>query len=310
MNWDSAFGMRRAFCARFCRRTVVLIYHAARGFELLYAGLVRLGAQAVRRVLNLFGTPAPNFINADSKQINMYPQIFQKAIAAFAVLFSLGVGPLALVKNSSASVTITNAGEKDIFLPDDIDQVPRGNDFNNPDSEYSFKHSKTTPNFILFWDKEYGDDPMTNAIVNRRFDVDGILKEADRFYDYYVNTMKWVNKDTSYATKHKFIFIVFPSPAQGTGTAFGGAVDNGKIGAFWTPATRINRGPYGVVAHELGHSFQAMSRADGAASFTGGGGIAEMTSQWMLWQVYPEWMTFENYHLVAFMKATAPGLSP
>ena len=29
-----------------------------------------------------------------------------------------------------------------------------------------------------------------------------------------------------------------------------------------------------------------------------------MTSQWMLWQVYPEWLTFENYHLVAYMKAT------
>ncbi|HEY4416688.1 MAG TPA: DUF6055 domain-containing protein, partial [Verrucomicrobiae bacterium] len=30
----------------------------------------------------------------------------------------------------------------------------------------------------------------------------------------------------------------------------------------------------------------------------------EMTSQYMLWQVYPEWMTFENYHLNDFMKAT------
>lgn len=29
-----------------------------------------------------------------------------------------------------------------------------------------------------------------------------------------------------------------------------------------------------------------------------------MTAQYMLWQVYPEWQTFENYHLVAFMKAT------
>jgi hypothetical protein len=29
-----------------------------------------------------------------------------------------------------------------------------------------------------------------------------------------------------------------------------------------------------------------------------------MTSQYMLWQVYPEWQTFENYHLTAFMNAT------
>src|SRR5262249_54953303 len=44
-------------------------------------------------------------------------------------------------------------------------------------------------------------------------------------------------------------------------------------------------------------------RADGAASFSDGS-IGEMTSQYMLFQVYPEWMTFENYHLTAFMKAT------
>ncbi len=29
-----------------------------------------------------------------------------------------------------------------------------------------------------------------------------------------------------------------------------------------------------------------------------------MTAQYALWQVYPEWMTFENYHLVDFMKQT------
>jgi hypothetical protein len=32
--------------------------------------------------------------------------------------------------------------------------------------------------------------------------------------------------------------------------------------------------------------------------------MGEMTSQFMLWQVYPEWQVFENYHLNAFMKAT------
>jgi hypothetical protein len=178
--------------------------------------------------------------------------------------------------------------------------VPDGNNFTNDDSEYCFKHSKSTDNFVLFWDKEYGDDPMTNADVKRRFNVDEVLKESDRFYDYYLNTLKWVDKDKSYATRYKFLFFVIGGTG---GTAFGGSIDD-KIGAFWTPATRINHGPYGVVAHELGHSFQALGRADGAASFTGGGSIAEMTSQYMLWQVYPEWMTFENYHLVAFMKAT------
>lgn len=29
-----------------------------------------------------------------------------------------------------------------------------------------------------------------------------------------------------------------------------------------------------------------------------------MTSQWMLWQVNPEWITDEKYHWDAFMKLT------
>lgn len=229
----------------------------------------------------------------------MRHQVFRNAAATLAVLFSIGGGPLANAQ-TNLTATIANKAGKEVLIPEHITRVPDGNNFTNDDSEYCFKHSKSTDNFVLFWDKEYGDDPMTNADVRRRFNVDEVLKESDRFYDYYLNTLKWVDKDKSYATKYKFLFFVIGGTG---GTAFGGSIDD-KVGAFWTPATRINHGPYGVVAHELGHSFQALGRADGAASFSGGGTIAEMTSQYMLWQVYPDWMTFENYHLVAFMKAT------
>jgi hypothetical protein len=226
---------------------------------------------------------------------------FHNAAAAAVILSSVGVGRFAFAQTppAAAATNATNTAGKELLIPQHITRVPDGNDFNNPDSEFSFKHSKSTDNFVLFWAKEYGDDPMSNSVTNRRFDVDAVLKESDRFYDYYLNTLKWVDKDKSFATKYKFLFFVIGGNG---GTAFGGSIDN-KIGAFWTPATRINHGPYGVVAHELGHSFQALVRADGAASFSGGS-IAEMTSQYMLFQVYPEWMTFENYHLVAFMKAT------
>ena len=145
---------------------------------------------------------------------------------------------------------------------------------------------------------------MANSVASRRFNVDEVLKEAERFYSYYVDTLKWVDKNKSVTAKYKFLFFV----VGGTdGNAWGSTTDN-KIGTFWTPATRINHGPYGVVAHELGHSFQYLLLGDGAASFSNVGGacgiFAEMTSQFMLWQVLPEWQTFENYHLKAFMKAT------
>jgi hypothetical protein len=245
--------------------------------------------------------------------------LFAKA-AVLALLFSASLVPVAFAQTSNAvdavpakpaSVgPITNPPElcppgytgKTVFIPARIDRVPQGNDFNNNDSQFSYKRSKSTDNFVLFWDKTYGDDPMTNANVRLRFDVDAVLKEADRFYNFYIDDMHWVNRTNSYATKTKFLFIVFYE--GNNGTAYGGSVENNHIGAFWTPATRIHEGPYGVVAHELGHSFQALTAADyGSPRFSGGGAIAETTSQWMLWQVY-DWLSIETGHLNTWMRAT------
>jgi len=219
----------------------------------------------------------------------------------FAAAVLIVIASAALAADSDPpSTSSTSSHEKELLIPPRGNRaVPNDNDYDNPDSEFCHKRSKSSENFVLFWAKEYGDDPSANPVENRRFDVDAALKECERFYTYYTDTLKWVDKEKSLASKYKWLIYVIGGRG---GTAFGGSIDN-KIGALWTPATRINRQPYGVIAHELGHSFQAIGRADGAASFTGGS-IHEMTSQYMLWQVYPEWMTFENYHLVDFMKAT------
>ena len=58
------------------------------------------------------------------------------------------------------------------------------------------------------------------------------------------------------------------------------------------------------MAHELGHSFQLQIPADSVGDAWGGSGFFEMTSQWMLWQVNPDWLTDENYHFEAFKQLT------
>jgi hypothetical protein len=207
--------------------------------------------------------------------------------------------------NAAKSADVAGIGAakpagKEVLIPPRVNRVPEGNDYDNPESEFCHQRSEQTENFVLFWAKEYGDDPMANENARRRFDVDEILKECERFYDYYVNTLKWVDKETSLAARYKFLIYIIGGSG---GTAFGGSIDN-KIGAFWSPASRVARAPYGVVAHELGHSFQAILRADNGGGRFSGGSIGEMGAQYMLWQVYPEWMTFENYHLRDFMQRT------
>jgi hypothetical protein len=47
--------------------------------------------------------------------------------------------------------------------------------------------------------------------------------------------------------KYKIILFVIGGKE---GTAFGGGTDD-KIGMLWTPAARIQKAPYGALAHEL-----------------------------------------------------------
>lgn len=222
--------------------------------------------------------------------------ITKYAATVFFVLFY--VSEVNMV-NAQTNISITNSiGKKELYLPEKIGQVPENNDFNNNESAYSYQRMIQGKDIAVFWNKEYGDDPMTNPDVKKRFDVKRMLSECERFYDYYVNVLKMVKKGNSVSDKYKVIIIVF---GGNDNTAYGGGEEN-KVGVLWTPATRINKEPYGVLAHELGHTFQYLAHADNGTGPRGS--IMEMSAQYMLWQVYPEWMTFENYHLVDFMKQT------
>ncbi len=212
------------------------------------------------------------------------------AIVSSATLVSAGPAKENIAEKSTV--------EKELYIPDNIRFVPEDNDFNDPESEYSFHRMVESDNIAIFWSKEYGDDPMANPDESRRFDVNFALEECERFYDYYVNELKLVEKGNSISDKYKLILIVFGGDV---GTAFGGGADE-KVGMMWTNASRILRPPYGVLAHEMAHSFQYMRRIDTGTGPRGP--INEMSAQLKLWQVYPEWMTFENYHLDTYLSGT------
>ncbi len=190
------------------------------------------------------------------------------------------------------------AQTKELYIPAKAMRVPDGNDYNNEESEFSYRRMVQSDNIAIFWHKEFGKDPMANPDSTRRFDVQNALRECERFYNYYVNDLKIVQKGKSLTDQYKMILYVIGGTEQ---TAFGGGVEN-KIGILWTPAVRMSKAPYGALAHELGHAFQYMSRSDAKAGPRGP--VMEMSAQYMLWQVYPEWMTFENYHYVSYLKKT------
>ena len=186
-------------------------------------------------------------------------------------------------------------GNKIIFIPED-DLKKHG--FDVPDGRFGYDCMAESDNLVIFWERSFGKEPAVNMDESKRFYPNEILSEGERYYRYFVDKLKFVQKGKSYTDKYKMIIWMYDDNEK---TVYGGAHDN--VGMTWFRPCRINGYPYCTLAHELGHSFQFMVEADGGKGFPGTT-LYEYTSQWMLWQVYPEWTTIENYHLKSYMEKT------
>ncbi|UYQ95478.1 DUF6055 domain-containing protein [Chitinophaga horti] len=213
-------------------------------------------------------------------------------------LYCLAVPVCLLAASAMAQSSIPSA--RKLLVPEQVWQVPDHNNYDSDTSLYSYHRKLESPAFAAFWAKDFGDTP------EKYFDMPGILKECERFYQYYVDTLQFVEKGRSVSDAYKTLVYVTNSKDA---TAYGGGAGD-KVGVLWVTPGRINKQPFGAMAHELGHVFQYYVKLDGHWGYSSspkgsrGQAIFEMTSQYMLWQVYPLWMTFENYHLQSFMKQT------
>lgn len=185
---------------------------------------------------------------------------------------------------------------KSIYIPKDLQEM----DLNNPESKWSFHRMDYTDNFVIFWEKGFGNDlnnPPQLEGKEMRVDLPNLKEKLERFYVYFRDTLKF-SKPASKCDTYRMIVMLNYSL---DGTAYGGDYDE-QIGALWVAPNRIQDTKLNCIAHELGHSFQAQISCDGQGDAWGGCGFFEMTSQWMLWQVNPDWVTDENYHWEAFTK--------
>lgn len=195
----------------------------------------------------------------------------------------------------------SDEGAKETYFPKAAWNVAEHNDYQNANSQFNVHRMATTKNLVAFWEAGFGSNPGTCADEKYRFPFDDMLKETDKMFVFYRDVLKFVEEGKSYTDKYRMMLYIFYND---DGTIYGGGIDD-KIGATWLSPGRLKYAPYGGMAHELGHAFQYMVAADGHWGFTGPGHtIWEMTSQYMLWQYYPEWIEFENYHLVNFMNNT------
>ena len=202
------------------------------------------------------------------------------------------VGLVCVVSGLSAQA------QKKIFIPEDL----RGMDLQADTSKWSFKRSIETDDIIFMWERGFGNDTSNPPQLEGKpmsFNLENLKNRVQSFYHFFRDTLEF-SKPGSKCDKYKMMVMVMYSL---DGTAYGGTYDN-FIGALWVAPNRIQDEKMNCMAHELGHSFQLQIPADSVGDAWGGSGFFEMTSQWMLWQVNPNWLTDETYHFEAFKKLT------
>lgn len=199
---------------------------------------------------------------------------------------------------AAATVAVEEHRGKAIYIPKDL----RDMDLDNPASKWSFKRMVSTPDVALFWADGFGPDITAAPDLdgnNMKVDLANLLAKLQHFYDFFYHDLVFVKEGTK-ADKYKMMVMLDYSLE---GTAYGGDYD-GQIGALWIAPNRVQDKNLNCIAHELGHSFQLQISCDGEGDAWGGAGIFEMASQWMLWQVNPEWQKDERFHLDAFADLT------
>ena len=186
----------------------------------------------------------------------------------------------------------------------------------DPDNRYtcSKSRSKETDNCIVLWDKYYGNTSPSQAPAAYRVDIDDLLRQAEQFYDLELNTLGFVNPQTSNLSKYKVMILLNHSTEW---ICYGAGYDF-QVPALWLSPSTCH--PVGhAVAHEIGHSFHYMcyseasrhgADADVQTGFheaVGNGSVTwEQTAQWQACQSFPELMfqesmgVFRNSHNYAF----------
>ena len=206
--------------------------------------------------------------------------------------------------------------QKKIYMPKpatahDSSQADEDVELGWDNSKWDKSRMISTDNIALFWAPGFGDNISTAPDFleikengdtirhNMKVDLANLMQKLENFYRFFYNDLAFVKPGTK-ADKYKMMVMLDYSLE---GTAYGGDYD-GEIGALWIAPNRVQDQNLNCIAHELGHSFQMQISCDGEGEGWGGAGFYEMASQWMLWQVNPEWQRDEHFHLVAFSDLT------
>ena len=191
---------------------------------------------------------------------------------------------------------------KQIYIPNEL----QSNDFTKEESQWSYYRMDYSDNFIVFWEKGFGNNPATVTDQALRVDIKDLLEKAELFYDVNVNKLKFIETGKSNTDKYRMmIFLKYQSEWLATGSGY-----DDVIGALCVNPSTCQ--PVGsTIAHEVGHSFQYQTYCDNPSSGCGwrygfgengegGNCFWEQCAQWQAYQIYHE-EQFANYYFNEYL---------
>ncbi len=177
--------------------------------------------------------------------------------------------------------------QKQIYIPTFITNA--GMDLNDSSSQWSYRRSVETENWIIFWEPGFGADPA-QAQGDYYVNMEQLKQTAEESFKVMLEELKMVEKGKSKTDQYKqMIFLLYSTDWS----AYGSGQDD-KVGTLHVNPAAANIPT--VVAHEIGHCFEYMTGADvpgGGLRYgfgpnaSGGNGFWEQVAQWQSFKVYP-----------------------
>lgn len=266
------------------------------------------------------------FSTATLDSIEFFARSTMPIIRRYSTQFTSGYSDYrvnGLVNNDGTSNGTVCFGDPGCILwkPTNSD-LSYNNDYTVESNRWTFKRSKESEHFVVFWDRMFGDNPNASTVPSSyRVDIDDLLKKAEKFYTTNINRLGMVVVGQEATHKSRLnhykmsIYLLYPGTHDGSTidswVATGAGNDN-TIGTLWiTPATCQPAGS--TIAHEIGHSFQYQTYCDniingkandmhsgfryGYPGSNGGCGFWEQCAQWVAHEDYPA-ETVSDYNFV------------
>ena len=83
-------------------------------------------------------------------------------------------------------------------------------DVNDPDNAYYIGRTRQSKNWILFWEKGYGENPSVFTCGNHTIDIDEVLRNAEIAFDFYTDSLKFIRRQMNKRSKNvKFLFTAY-----------------------------------------------------------------------------------------------------